>query len=410
MYDTTSVYFEMEEDDVERAEREARWAAHDEGTGPAPTVPRPQVINEPPLRMKGHSKNHRPDLAQIVVGMAVTREGIPVRCWVWPGNTNDVSTVQKVKADLAGWKLNRVIWAVDRGMTSEDNLHELRRGGAHYIAGERMRAGKLEVEEALSRPRRYRTVVDNLEVKEVFVEQEESSRRRRYVVIRNPLQAARDRQDREQKLARLEEALAALPSDAEAHTKVACSLMAHPTLGRYLKSGRRGQPILDRAKIKAEERLDGKYLVIASDEDLPTDDVALGYKQLAEVERAWCSLKSQLDLRPMHHRKADRIRAHVLICWLALLLIRVAEVRTGWTWPRIRQEMDRLHRGVFETDAGRFVQRTQLTASQKLLLKAVAVPSPPVFEAITPETTASVRVPEKMAGVFPEILAAQPAG
>lgn len=91
----------------------------------------------------------------------------------------------------------------------------------------------------------------------------------------------------------------------------------------------------------------------------------------------------------MHHRKADRIRAHVLICWLALLLIRVAEVRTGWTWPRIRQEMDRLHRGVFETDAGRFVQRTQLTANHHQLLKAVSVPPPPVFESITPESTAS---------------------
>jgi hypothetical protein len=140
-----------------------------------------------------------------------------------------------------------------------------------------------------------------------------------------------------------------------------------------------------RKSVKAEERLDGKYLVITSDDSLSTEDVALGYKQLAEVESAWRSLKSELDLRPMHHRKADRIKAHVLLCWLALLVVRVVEVRCEESWTRVRQEMDRLHRGVFEGPAGRFVQRTELTQLQHQLLKAVGVPPPPRFEMIQPQ-------------------------
>jgi hypothetical protein len=382
LYDTTSSYFEMEGDDEERAEREQRWRAYDLVLGPEPTRPRPQVVNEPPFRMQGHSRDRRPDLSQVVVGLAVTRDGIPVRCWVWPGNTNDATTVAEVKASLRGWRLNRVVWAVDRGMVSEDNLKELQRGGAHYIAGERLRAGKQTVEQALSRAGRYQTVKDNLEVKEVIVGEGEA--RKRYVLVRNPAQVARDREERELVLKRLEQELERLPTGDAEHSKAVCELVAHKTLGRYLRKDRRGRLVIDRAKVKAEERLDGKYLIVTSDDTLSPEDVALGYKQLAEVERAWRTLKTDLDLRPMYHRTADRIRAHVLVCWLALLLVRVIEVRCGESWWRIRQEMDRLHRGVFEGPPGRFVQRTELTALQQHYLKAVEVVPPPRFQAIEP--------------------------
>ena len=143
-----------------------------------------------------------------------------------------------------------------------------------------------------------------------------------------------------------------------------------------------GQLRIDRAAVKEEERLDGKYVVITSDDSLSAEDVALGYKQLAEVEAAWRTLKTDLDLRPMNHRKADRIRAHVLLCWLALLLVRVTEVTCGESWWRVRQEMNRLHRGVFESPAGRFVQLTRPTNLQTHYLKALQVPEPPRFEKI----------------------------
>lgn len=380
LYDTTSSYFEMEDDDEERLEREQRWEAAEAGLGAEPTRPRPQVVNEPPFRLQGHSKDHRPDLAQIVVGLAVTRQGIPVRCWTWPGNTNDVTTVAEVKRSLAGWRLGRVVWAVDRGMVSADNLKELRRGGAHYIAGERMRAGKPVVDEALSRAGRYQQVRDNLEVKEIIVGEGEA--RVRYVLVRNPAQVARDREARERTLARIKAAITALPGAGAEHTKTVCALLTHPTLGRYLKRDRRGRLTVDHEKVKSEERLDGKYLIVTSDDSLSPEDIALGYKQLAEVERAWRTMKTELEIRPMHHRKAERIKAHVLLCWLALLLVRLIEVTCKESWPQVRQEMDRLHRGVFATASGRFVQRTELTARHHEVLKLMGVAPPPRFEKI----------------------------
>jgi hypothetical protein len=267
-------------------------------------------------------------------------------------------------------------------MTSEENLRELQRGGAHYVAGEKMRAGKAAVEEALSRPGRYQRVAENLEVKEVVVGDGEA--RRRYVVVRNLAQVAGDREQREVKVKRIEDTIARLPGGGEEHTKAVCALRAHPSLGRYVTLDRQGRPVLDRAKVKAEERLDGKYLVITSDDSLSSADVALGYKQLAEVERAWRSLKTNLDVRPMYHRKTDRIHAHVLLCWLALLLVRTIEVRCGETWPRVRQEMDRLHRGVFEGTHGRFAQVIEVTPRQHQLLKALQVAPPHRFQAIEP--------------------------
>lgn len=385
LYDTTSVYCEMDGDDRDLASRGAQWDAHDAGEAEAPSSRRPQVVNDPALRVQGHSKDHREDLAQIVVGLAVTRQGIPVRCWVWPGNTNDATTIREVKASLAGWRLNQVVWAVDRGMTSEENLRLLQQGGAHYIAGEKMRAGKAHVEAALARPGRYHRVADHLEVKEIVVG--DGADRRRYVLVRNPRQAQRDRAEREAHLRSIADALATLPTERDAHTKGVCALIAHRTLGRYLRTDRRGRPAIDPAKVKAEERLDGKYLVRASDDTLSATDVALGYKQLSEVEDAWRCLKSHLDLRPMFHRKAERIRAHVLLCWLALLLVRVAEVRTGETWRTLRRELGRLHRGVFEGDAGRFIQLTTLTPLQKQLFRAAKVAPPRPFEAIEPALT-----------------------
>src|SRR4030095_13469201 len=118
-------------------------------------------------RVHGHSKDHRDDLPQIVIGLAVTREGIPVRVWCWPGNTNDQTILPQVKDDLRNWKLGRVITVVDRGFSSADNLAYLRRAGGHYIAGMRMRDGGDLVDQALSRQGRYQQVRDNLRVKEV---------------------------------------------------------------------------------------------------------------------------------------------------------------------------------------------------------------------------------------------------
>jgi len=327
------------------------------------------------LRRYGHSKDKRPDLPQVVIGLAVTKEGIPVRCWVLPGNTQDMTTVETVKRDLAGWKLSRCIWVMDRGMNSEENRIILQRAGGHYILGDKLRDAQEVHQEALSRRGRYRKVKEDLQVKEVVVGKGE--RRRRFVLVWNPEQAKKDQAIRERTLKRIEEALLALGDQrGKAHQKAVCALLAHRTMGRYLRQQKNGALKIDRAKVKAEEHLDGKYLLSTSDDSLSPEDVALGYKQLMEVERAFRTLKTTLELRPLYHRKDERIRAHVLLCFLALLLVRIAERQTGQTWDHIRAIMERMHLGEFASKEGRILQRTELTHDQANILKILNIPPP----------------------------------
>ncbi len=220
-FDTTSTYFEVDADDLEEADEQGEPTAAAEG----------------PLRRRGHSKDHRPDLPQVVIGLAVTREGIPVRVWVWvwPGNASDQSLVAQVKADLAGWRLGRAIYVVDSGFSGRDNLRRLRSAGGHYIAGVKLRSGMAETEAALSRQGRYRTVKDNLRVKEVRVGEGDAAVR--YLVCHNPAEAERDRARRQARIERIETELARLAeqrdratSKAEraAHLRGECALRDHP--------------------------------------------------------------------------------------------------------------------------------------------------------------------------------------
>ncbi len=343
-FDTTSTYFEIEEEDD--------------------------------FRKNGHSKDHRPDLPQAVIGLAVTREGIPVRCWVWPGNTADMSVIEEVKKDLAGWKLGRVISVLDRGFASEENLRCLQRAGGHYIAGERMRSGMENVEQALSRPGRFKPVADNLEIKEVVVG--DGERRIRYVLARNPKEALRDKEKRGLILSKIKDELAKLGDLAgEPHCKACCELIAHKSYGRYLKMDEQGQPHIDKAKIKAEERLDGKYLIRTSDDTLSPVDVALGYKQLYQVEDAFRTLKTTLELRPVYHRLEDRIRSHILLCWLALLLLRVMENQTGQTWAKMRRNLSRIQATELKTSSGSMTKTSNLSPELKQLFKTLEIKEPP---------------------------------
>jgi hypothetical protein len=158
-----------------------------------------------------------------------------------------------------------------------------------------------------------------------------------------------------------------------------------PHLKRYLRTTPGGLLRIDAAAIKRETNLDGKYLLRTSDPTLSTEDIALGYKQLLEVERRWRDMKTVLDLRPVYHRREDRIRAHVLLCWLGLLLIRVAETRTARRWPDLHRELDRIHLGTFTGPAGTFRRRTDLTNSQTATLTALGLPVPPLITEATPQ-------------------------
>ena len=140
------------------------------------------------FRTHGKSKDSRDDLPQVIVGMAVTRDGIPVRVWSWPGNTADSGLIRQVKKDLREWTLSKVIWVADRGFTSKENRRALMQGGGGYIIGEKLRSGSAEVKTVLSRQGRYKAVRDNLQVKEVRLGNDGD----RFIVCYNPDQAGRD--------------------------------------------------------------------------------------------------------------------------------------------------------------------------------------------------------------------------
>ncbi len=379
LFDTTSTYFS-----TDTADRNADGSAG--------------------FRRYGHSKDHRSDLPQIVIGLAVTPEGIPVRVWCWPGNTTDTTVLPQVRDAMRDWKLGRVITVVDRGFSSNANLDYLRKGGGHWIAGERMRDHAGDAAQALSRQGRYTTVNEHLQVKEAKLD---STPGVRWIVCHNTAEAAKDKATRDTAIERLEaelatiatardKATAALKTAATAkartrltaelagHTRAECALRDHPTLGRWLRQTPSGRLVIDRAKVTAEAKLDGKYLLSTSDPHLTPTQVAQGYKNLLEAERGFRDLKSTLELRPVFHRLEHRIRAHVLICWLALLLIRVAENNTSQTWARVSRELDRLAAVTLTGLAGTVVQTTEPTEAQRAFLSTCKVPLPPRITALTP--------------------------
>lgn len=369
--DTTSTYFETERPD-EQPEM-AEPASDDKSTSPV----------ESGARAFGHSKDFRTDLPQVVIAMAVTRDGVPVKCWTFPGNTADTSIIRTIKDDLAGWNLHRMVWVADRGFASQTNRAYLTKGGGHYIHAEKLRNTNTEAAAALRRPGRYKTVADNLRVKEVAVapggdgDGDGGARAQRFVICHNPDQAARDTEVR----ANLMEHLQGLIDGSDQWSprrrdELVGTLKTKPGLRRYLRRTKTGLLRVDQAAAKKETGLDGKWLLRTSDPTLSAEDLAAAYKQLLAVERGWRDMKGHLGLRPVFHHREDRIRAHVQLCWLALLLIRVVENTTDQTWRNVRHELDRIHRVTLATNENTVAQRTTLTTDQKTILAALELPEP----------------------------------
>jgi hypothetical protein len=372
--DTTSTYFELDVPD-ELAELED--TVDDDG------VTRPVEAGK---RAFGHSKDFRTDLPQVVIAMAVTRDGVPVRCWTFPGNTADTAIIRTVKDDLGGWNLHRMVWVADRGFASAANRAYLTRGGGHYIHAEKLRHTNAEAAAALARPGRYRTVAGNLRVKEVQVapggqgDGDDGARAQRFVVCHNPEQAERDAAVRDRLVAHLETLIAGSDGWSDRRRdELVGSLKTKPGLRRYLRRTAGGLLRVDAAAVKREAHLDGKWLLRTSDLTLTPDDLAAAYKQLLQVERGWRDMKGALGLRPVFHYREDRIRAHVQLCWLALLLLRVIENATGDTWRNVRHELDRMHLITLATADGQVAQRSATTPGQKSILAALTLPEPPRY-------------------------------
>ena len=253
--DTTSTYWECEVADelAELAEEAA-----DDGTS---------VPQENGARVFGHSKDHRGDLPQVVIAMAVTRDGIPVRCWTFPGDTSDQEIIRTVKDGLDGWNLRRLVWVADRGFASAANRAYLTRGGGHYIHAEKLRHTNTEAAAALARQGRHHTVARNLRVKEVWVPpREQTAWAERFVICHNPEAAERDKAVRHRLIAHLQGLIGGSDAwTAGKRDELVGQLKAKPGLRRYLRRTKKGLLRIGHAAIKCEAHLDGKWLLRTSD-------------------------------------------------------------------------------------------------------------------------------------------------
>lgn len=377
-FDTSSTYWQTETIDEDLLAD----LADDGGGGDDGGEDRPRPV-EGAARVRGDSKDHRGDLPQVVLGMAVTREGVPVRVWTFPGNASDQTLLRTVKDDLASWRLNRVIWVLDRGFTSAANRRYLQRGGGSYILGEKLRGGSAEATAALKRQGRYQTVEGNLRVKQVRLP---GVAHDRFIICHNPQRARRDEIIRSQIVARLEDLIEGSDQlDERDRAELAGKLKTRPSFNRFLRTTPAGKLRIDRAAITADAKLDGKFLLRTPDESLTPADIAQAYKALYEAERGWRDLKTiQLHLRPVRHYTDRRIQAHIQLCWLALLILRAAEIATGDTWRNLRDQLDRLHLVTLATDAGTVAQRGELTTAQRAILTALELPEPPRFYNFAP--------------------------
>jgi transposase len=328
------------------------------------------------LGERGHSKDHRPDLKQMVVGVVLDRNGDPICSELWPGNTADVKSLVPIVERLKSrFGIGSVCIVADRGMISAETLEEVELRKWQYILGVRMRSST-EAKAVVARAGRYAEVHPKsddrddpspLKVKEVWVEDT-----RRYVVCVNEDQATKDRHDREAVVASLREALS--------HGDK--SLVGNKGYRKYLRAGGK-QFAVDEDKIQEEARYDGKW-VLTTNTDLPTDEVALKYKQLWMVEDVFRSMKSLLDTRPIFHQRDETIRGHVFCSFLALLLRKELQdrlARKEWKleWADVVRDLDNLNEMKIAINDKSFVFRGQSSGVAGKVFQACGVALPPVL-------------------------------
>ena len=324
----------------------------------------------------GHSKDHRPDLKQMVVGMVLDQNGNPLCSELWPGNTADVKSLVPIVERLKKrFGIGSVCIVADRGMISAETLAEVEKREWKYILGVRMRSST-EAKAVVARAGRYAEVHPKsddrddpspLKVKEVWVEDA-----RRYVVCVNEDQATKDGHDREAVVASLRDAL----------RKGDKSLVGNKGYRKYLRAGGK-QFAVDEDKIKAEARYDGKW-VLTTNTDLPAREVALKYKQLWMVEDVFRSMKSLLDTRPIFHKCDETIRGHVFCSFLALLLRKELEDRLAckeWKleWADVIQDLDNIIEMEIAISGKGYVFRGQAPGVAGKVFQACGVALPPAL-------------------------------
>jgi len=344
--DTTNIYFETEEDSARSG-----------------------------LLRRGRSKDGHSELPLVSIAFAVTRQGIPLRCWVFAGNTSDQTIVEQVKQDLGEWNLGHVIMVEDAGFNSADNRRILLRECGDYIIGEKLKVGREGTAvEALHRKGRFRRLENGLEIKDVLIDEGKATERR-FIIVKNPEAAARERLIRAQIVETTTKKLEELSQyTGKAHTKAACALRSHPAYGRYITQDEKGVLSLDRERIAQEALLDGKFLISTSSMKLDAADVVAGYKQLWEIERVFKDLKHILDIRPVYHRLDERIRSHVLLCFLAMILVRYAENITDKSWYQIEKVVGSISAGLIESEKMNIWYTADISDEAREILTALDIP------------------------------------
>ena len=351
-YDATTAWFECDEEDVESHD----WRG----------------LTFAPLRKRGHSKEGRDNDPQVIIALAVTRDGMPIRSWVLPGDTADVTTVQRIKDDLRQLRLGRALFVGDAGLYARANLAELSKGAGRYILATPIGRVKEIKQEVLSRPGRYAEITPNLRAKEVIVGRGE--RRRRYILCLNAEEAEWERRHREEILDLLRLELERLGDD---HPKAACRLVSSKRFGPYLAQDDHGRPYIDLARVKAAERLDGKFVLTTNDDTLSVADIALGYKSMWIIEACFRKLKTTgLGIRPMFHWTPRRIVAHVKLCVLALMIQRAAEIAAEAPWSRLVDVVERLKAVRYTCEGETIVQASRISPELAAILKKLAISRP----------------------------------
>ncbi len=312
----------------------------------------------------GYSKDHRADRVQVILGLLMTREGIPVAHEVFPGATADVETFREVIKDLRSrFRVRRVILVADRGMVSREILEEIEGMGLEYLVGVRMR--KLRVmKDVLGRGGRFREVKGNLKVKEVWHEG------RRYLVCFNPEEAERERVEREEMVRKLEEKL---------KSGGLKGLIGNRGYRRYLRV-KGAEVTIDREVLEEERRYDGKY-VLETNTELGVEEAARAYRDLWRVERAFREIKSSLELRPIYHWTEKRIRGHIMVCFLAFVLEvvmmrRLKEVGYEGSYREVMEDVERLKAVEVTVDGKRYLVRTELEGKAYEAFRAVGMRVP----------------------------------
>lgn len=311
---------------------------------------------------------------QVVIALAVTREGIPVRSWVFPGYTADVTTVEKIRSDLRGWKLGRALFVADSGTNSEDNRKELARACGKYLLACRMASVSAIKRQVLGKPGPYSIFADNLQAKEVIVG--DGERRIRYILCYNPKEAERQKRHREEIVESLVRELGR-HKNMSAANQWAIELLASKRYKRYLSINKAGNIRLDKAKIKNVEKYDGKWVIETNDDTISLEDAARGYKGLMVIERCFRSLKrTQIKMTPMYHWATRRIEAHVKICVLALMIERIAELECDMSWHEIRQSLNGIQATEFFRINHRVLMRNELTDKNRNIFKLLKITPP----------------------------------